>query len=137
MESTSVTGTFEIAYTPAGSWSGADDPASRMTFTKTYAGPLAGTSSGEMLTAGRPGDGSAGYVALERFTGTLAGRHGSCVLQHSGTMLAGRDSLLVVVTPGSGSGDLAGIAGTLALTMEDGVHRYRFDYALPLPAYSA
>lgn len=132
MESTSATGTFDIAYTPAGTWADAEDACSRMTFTKTYHGALSGTSAGAMLTAGAPTAGSAGYVAMERFTGTVAGRSGSFVLQHSGTMLQRRDTLFVVVTPGSGTGELAGIAGTL--TIADG--RYTFEYALA-PAYSA
>lgn len=136
MESTGATGTFTIAYTPAGSWDGADGTCSHMDFTKTYHGALSGTSAGAMLTAGDPAAGSAGYVAMERFTGTVAGRHGSFVLQHSGTMLQRRDTLFVVVTPGSGTEELAGIAGTLAIVADGGASRYTFEYALAA-SYSA
>jgi hypothetical protein len=106
-----------------------------MTFKKTYHGNLAGTSDGAMLTAGDPAAGSAGYVAMERFTGTLAGRSGSFVLQHAGTMLDRHDTLHVVVTPGSGTGELAGIAGTMKIAADGGTHRYTFD--LTLAGYSA
>lgn len=136
MESTSATGTFAIAYTPAGSWTGSDQTCARMTFQKTYTGALAGTGDGAMLTAGDPAAGNAGYVAMERFTGTLAGRAGSFVLQHAGTMRDRHDTLHVVVTPGSGTGELAGIAGTMAIAPDGGTARYTFDFTLA-PAYSA
>ena len=135
MESSPVTGTFEIAMRPSADAPRPDDTRARIHFTKTWQGPLAGASDGEMLTAGTPALGAAGYVALERFEGTLAGRHGSFVLQHCGTMLAGRDDLLLVVSPGSGTGALAGIAGTMRIASAGG-HRYTFEYALP-EAYSA
>jgi Protein of unknown function (DUF3224) len=130
MTPTPIAGTFDIVLRPLPEERAAGDPRARMTFTKTWHGELAGTSDGEMLTAGMPALGAAGYVALERFQGTLAGRRGSFVLQHSGTMLAGRDDLLVVVSPGSGTGELAGIAGTMRIDSANG-HRYTFDYALP------
>lgn len=125
-----ATGTFDIALRPLHEKRAAADTRARMGFTKTWHGALAGISDGEMLTAGMPALGAAGYVALECFEGTLAGRRGSFVLQHSGTMLAGRDDLLVVVSPGSGTGELAGIAGTMRIDSAGG-HRYTFDYALP------
>ncbi|AXA90270.1 DUF3224 domain-containing protein [Massilia sp. YMA4] len=135
MTSSSATGTFAIAYTPAGVWAGMDETCARMTFRKTYAGALAGTSDGTMLTAGDPATGNAGYVAMERFTGTLAGRSGSFVLQHAGTMRDRHDALHVLVTPGSGTEELAGIAGTMAIAADSGGSRYTFDFTLT--AYSA
>ncbi|QBQ39314.1 DUF3224 domain-containing protein [Pseudoduganella plicata] len=128
---TEIAGTFDIALRLVPEVRAAGDTRARMTFTKTFQGPLAGTSDGEMLTAGKPEQGAAGYVAVERFDGTLAGRRGSFVLQHSGTMLHGRDSLLVLVSPGSGTGELAGIAGTMRIDTRGGGHRYTFDYDLP------
>ena len=126
-----IAGTFDIALKLVPETRPAGDTRTRMTFTKTFHGPLEGTSDGEMLTAGVPQQGAAGYVAVERFDGTLAGRRGSFVLQHSGTMLRGRESLLVVVSPGSGTGELAGIAGTMRIDTKGGGHRYTFDYELP------
>ena len=102
-----------------------------MTFTKTFHGALAGTSEGEMLTAGAPAAGSAGYVALERFTGTLDGRRGSFVMQHSGTMDGGKQALAIAISPGSGSGELAGIAGTATIDIRDKQHYYTLRYELP------
>ena len=128
---TEIAGTFDIALHLVPETRPANDTRARMTFTKTFHGALAGTSDGEMLTAGLPQQGAAGYVAVERFDGTLAGRRGTFVLQHSGTMLRGRESLLVVVSPGSGTGELAGIAGTMRIDTKGGGHRYTFDYELP------
>ncbi|QGZ38518.1 uncharacterized protein DUF3224 [Pseudoduganella flava] len=102
-----------------------------MLLKKTFYGALAGTSEGEMLTAGAPASGTAGYVALERFTGTLDGRRGSFVMQHSGTMAGGRNTLAIVITPGSGTEQLAGIAGTATIDIEGGQHYYTLHYQLP------
>ncbi|QBE66117.1 DUF3224 domain-containing protein [Pseudoduganella lutea] len=129
---TEVKGTFDVKVTPApGAPATADDNRGRMTFTKTFYGALAGTGEGEMLTAGSPATGTAGYVALERFTGTLAGRRGSFVMQHSGTMQAGRQDLAIVIAPGSGTGELAGIAGTATIDIEGKQHYYTLRYTLP------
>jgi hypothetical protein len=72
----------------------------------------------------------AGYVALELVTGTLDGRQGSFVLQHSGTMEGSAMSLSVTVVPGSGTGQLAGLAGTFTIIIEGKQHSYEFDYTL-------
>jgi hypothetical protein len=52
-------------------------------------GDLAGTGKGQMLTATTAVKNSAGYVAIERVSGTLHGKKGTFVLQHSGTMTRG------------------------------------------------
>jgi len=127
-----ATGTFEVKITPVPAASAAaDDTRGRMTFTKTFQGALVGAGEGEMLTAGTPGAGSAGYVALERFTGSLDGRRGSFAMQHSGTMHAGRQDLAIVISPGSGTGELAGIAGTATIRIEGKQHYYTLRYTLP------
>jgi Protein of unknown function (DUF3224) len=109
----------------------ADPTLGRMTIDKTFSGDLQGTSKGEMLMAGSAERGSAGYVAIERVTGTLRGRSGSFVLQHMGVMNRGTPQLTVTVVPDSGTGELAGLAGTLDIKITDGKHFYTFDYALP------
>ena len=76
--------------------------------------------------------GSAGYVAIERVTGTLAGRTGSFTLQHSATMDANGPRMTVLIVPGSGTGDLKGIAGTFTITIADGKHSYDLEYTVPL-----
>lgn len=103
----------------------------RFSLAKTFHGDLAGTSTGEMLTAGTTVPGSAGYVAIELVEATLSGRQGTFVLQHSGTMAGGSQSLAISVVPDSGTGDLAGIAGTLTIQIEGKAHFYRFAYSLP------
>jgi hypothetical protein len=64
-------------------------------------------------------------------TGKVAGKAGRFALQHSGTMDAGGQNLLVTVVPGSGTGELKGIAGTFKIIIADGRHSYEFDYTLP------
>ena len=83
-----------------------------------------------MLSAGTPVKGSAGYVAIERVTGTLDGRRGTFVLQHSGTMTRGAPRLVITVVPDSGTGDLTGIAGTMTIDISNGKHSYTFEYTL-------
>ena len=93
-------------------------------------GDLEGESSVEMLSAGSSVKGSAGYVAIERVVGTLHGRTGTFVLQHSGSMNRGAPSLTISVVPDSGTGALTGLAGTMTIDIVDGQHRFAFDYTL-------
>lgn len=103
----------------------------RMTIDKQFHGELEAHSLGEMIAAGTEVPGSAGYVAMERVSGTLHGRAGSFVLQHSGTMTRGEPQLSVTVVPDSGTGELEGLAGSMQITIEGGEHFYAFDYRLP------
>jgi hypothetical protein len=103
----------------------------RMSLDKRFEGDLAAIGKGEMLTALTPVEGSAGYVAIERVTGTLHGRNGSFVFQHAGTMDRGAQQLSITVVPGSGTGALVGIAGTFKLSIVEGKHFYEFEYSLP------
>jgi hypothetical protein len=98
---------------------------------KQFEGGLKGASVVEMLASNGGDQPSGGYVALERFTGTLDGKSGAFILQHSGTMAPGKMHIDVQVTPGSGSGDLAGIEGRLILRVEGKQHFYDLDYTLP------
>jgi len=75
--------------------------------------------------------GSAGYVAIDHVTGELDGRKGSFVLQHSGAMNRGAQVLSIMVVPDSGTGELAGLSGTLSINIVDGLHFYDFIYSLP------
>ena len=98
---------------------------------KELHGDIEGTSKGEMMGVGDPKSGNAGYVALEVITGTLAGKHGSFVLQHSSFMEAGAPTMNIKVVPGSGTDELKGIAGTFMIRIENGQHFYDLDYTLP------
>jgi len=127
-----ASGTFEVKLSKEPLANPDADPTlGRMTIDKTFSGDLQGTSKGEMLMAGSAEKGSAGYVAIERVTGTLRGRSGSFVLQHMGVMNRGTPQLTVTVVPDSGTGELAGLAGTLDIKITDGKHFYTFDYVLP------
>ena len=122
-------GTFTVTMQPL-----ASPPAeglARYSIDKQIHGDLEATSKGEMLSGGDPHQGAAGYVAIERVTGTLNGRHGSFALQHSATMDASGHKMTVIVVPGSGTGDLKGIAGVFTIKIENGQHLYGLDYTLP------
>jgi hypothetical protein len=125
-------GPFDIEMTPEPSYDAVDggNVLGRVHFQKQFHGDLQATSVVQMLSAGTAVKGSAGYVAIERVVGTLAGRAGTFILQHSGTMNRGQASLSVTVVPDSGTGELAGLRGTMAIDIVDGKHSYRFEYSL-------
>ncbi len=125
-----ATGTFQVTMTPLPP---GDGPAGlgRFRLAKTFEGELAGTSLGEMLSAGNPASGSAGYVALEVVDGAIGERRGTFALQHGGTMDAGTQSLSITVVPGSGTGGFAGMAGRLLLEIAGGVHNFTLEFQLP------
>ena len=125
-------GTFEVKLTPlAFEGEAAGSALGRMSIDKQIAGDLVGSSKDQMLSAFTGTQGSAGYVAIERVEGALAGRAGSFVLQHNATMNRGVPSLSVTVVPDSGTGALAGLAGDFKIIVADGKHSYEFSYALP------
>ena len=101
-----------------------------MSLDKQFHGDLDATSKGEMLAANTEVKGSAGYVAMERVTGKLHGRSGTFVLQHSGTMNRGSPQLSVTVVPDSGTDQLEGLVGKMAIKIEGGKHFYDFEYTL-------
>lgn len=128
---TRATGTFEVKLNPQPAYNTDEDARlGRLSIDKHFQGDLEATSKGEMLTAGTGVKNSAGYVAVERVTGTLAGRSGTFVLQHSGTMDRGAPGLTIHVVPDSGTGQLAGLTGTMAIEIAGGKHSYIFQYAL-------
>ena len=122
-------GPFEVTLTPQDDK--IDPTLGRMTIDKHFHGDLEATSKGQMLSASTATKGSAGYVAIEVVTGTLNGHAGTFTLQHVGTMNRGKPSLLITVVPDSGTGQLAGLSGTMSINIVDGKHSYDFDYLLP------
>ena len=128
---THAQGTFDVKIGPLEAYNKNDGAlAGRMSIDKQFHGDLEASSKGEMLTAGTAVKGSAGYVAIERVTGTLNGKSGSFAFQHSGTMNRGAPQLSVTVVPDSGTGQLAGISGRMNIIIAEGKHSYEFDYAL-------
>ena len=129
---TRATGTFDVKLNPLS----VADPAvsavlGRMSIDKQFHGDLEGTSKGEMLTAGTAIKNSAGYVAVERVSGTLHGKTGTFILQHSATMTRGVGVLSVTVVPDSGTDQLVGLTGSMNIIIGGGKHSYEFDYTLP------
>jgi hypothetical protein len=122
-----ATGTFEVKLTPQAA---EGDGPGRMLIDKQFHGDLDGRSIGQMLAHRTEVAGSAGYVAMEKVTGTLHGRAGSFVLQHSGAMNRGVAELSVTVVSDSGTGELAGLAGKMAIAIAEGKHSYEFEYTL-------
>ncbi len=122
-------GTFEVKLTPQTA-DGQDPNLGRMSIDKQFRGDIEGTSKGEMLTGMTSVKGSAGYVAMEKVSGTLHGKAGTFILQHSATMDRGAPQLSVTVVPDSGTGELAGLTGKLLIKVADGKHSYEFEYAL-------
>ncbi len=128
---THARGTFEVQLNPLTPYVTAEGALlGRMSIDKQFRGDLDGVAKGEMLTASTNVQGSAGYVAIERVSGKLHGRIGAFVLQHTGTMTRGAPQLTVTVVPDSGTGELADLAGKMAITIADGKHSYDFEYTL-------
>ena len=123
-----ITGEFDVKINPADS---GDPQMGMMLLDKTYRGELHGTGKGRMLTGMTSIKDSAGYVAIERIEGELNGKKGSFLIQHSGTMAKGRQSLTISVIPDSGTGDLVGIEGEMQIRIVDRKHFYDFEYSLP------
>ena len=71
----------------------------RFALDKQIHGGLVATSEVEMLGADNPATGTAGCVAIEHVTGTLAGHSGSFAPQRSGTMEHAKFELSVKVVP--------------------------------------
>jgi hypothetical protein len=127
-----ATGTFEVKLAPQQAHS---PDLGRMTLDKQFHGDLEAVSVGEMLSAMTAVKGSAGYVAMELVRGTLHGKQGTFVLQHSAFMIRGTPDLTVTVVPDSGTGELTGLTGRMQIIIEaGGGHSYRFEYTLPGPS---
>ena len=126
-----ATGSFDVKVAPVEDTS-LEKGISGMSLDKQYHGDLEAGAKGQMLAAGSPQKGAGGYVAIEKVTGTLHGRNGSFVLQHLGTMQNNVPQMTVTVVPGSGTGQLEGIAGKMTITIAPtGKHTYDLEYTLP------
>ena len=128
-----ATGPFDVKLAPQALSAVAESSGlGRMSLDKQFHGALEATSAGEMLGWRDPALGSGGYVAMETVRGTLDGRAGGFVLQHSSTMTRGVPAQSITVVPDSGTGALVGLAGRMVVDIAPGgAHSYRFDYTLP------
>lgn len=127
-----ATGEFEVTLEPLEAYAqgGGDLRLGRMSIDKIFHGDLKGHSQGEMLTALTEVEGSAGYVAIEQFSGDLNGLYGTFALQHFGIMDGGESRLILEVVPESGSGELSSLAGRMRIKQAGGKHYYELEYTL-------
>ena len=98
---------------------------------KQFRGALDGRAETLFTSAYDARAGVGTYLAMESFSGTLDGRAGTVNIAHSATTDGGDDRLheLVVIVPGSGTGELAGVTGTGRVHIDaDGVHHLELDY---------
>ena len=99
--------------------------------TMSFSGDLEGDGSVEWLMAYAGDENTASFVGLERVVGTLDGRDGTFVLQHTGTFDGAVAKAELAVVDGSGTGDLTGLTGTGAFEAgmgSDGTRRIELVY---------
>ena len=121
-------GSFDVTITPQQT---ADDaPVARMMLYKEFHGDLEAVANGEMLAAHEPLTNAGVYVAIDRVTGTLHGKGGSFLMAHRGIRNADGQSLDVAIVPGSGTGQLTGITGTIGIDIVEKKHFYTIEYEL-------
>lgn len=125
-----IQGRFDVKMSPQPPDELTGEGLGRFLLDKRYHGDLAATGVGQMLAIRSAVPGSAGYVAMERVTGTLAGRAGSFALQHRGVMTRGTPELLLTVVPDSGTDELEGLAGSMTIDITGGEHFYGFEFSL-------
>jgi hypothetical protein len=126
---TTARGTFDVKINPLTPYNMSEGAMlGRMSIDKHFSGDLEASSQGEMLSAGTAVQGSAAYVAIERVTGTLGGKQGSFVLQHTGLMDRGAPSLVVTIVPDSATGELEGLTGAMTIIVTEEAHMYEMVY---------
>jgi hypothetical protein len=124
-----IQGAFSIQLKPQVASIGLENASiGRQIFDKQFRGDLEAMSQGEMLSCMGHVQGSAGYVAIERVTGTLQGKQGSFALMHMGTMTRGEKGLKIHVIPDSGTEELQGLQGNMDIQILDGQHFYNFEF---------
>ena len=126
-----VKGEFDVQHAPQAPVDMGDGAVARHSrFDKRFNGALDASSVVHMLAVGTEVSGSAAYVAIERLSGSLKCRRVTFFMQHNGIMDRGVPSLSLSVVPDSGTGELTGLAGRMAIDIVDGKHYYTFDYVL-------
>lgn len=133
---TRITATFDVTgWDPAPYPDEHEGPTlSTATVRKAFAGPLEGESTARLLMCqADPKDlaAGAGYIVSEIVTGRLEGREGTFVMHHWGVADAGGNRTAGHIVPGSGTGELEGLAGTVEIAVDaDGGHSITLEYEL-------
>jgi hypothetical protein len=97
----------------------------RATVRKTFRGAFAGESTAELLLCGD--EGGIAYTALERVVGSIGGRAGTFLLLHSA--IRGEEIGPVGrIVPDSGTGELRGLQGTVAIRHDEHGAVFTLDY---------
>src|SRR5688500_10757045 len=116
-----ASGHFDVTLAPQA----ADNPQvrtaqiERLSIDKKYHGDVQGTSTGQMQAIRDDRDTGA-YVALEKVVASLQGRNGTFMLMHYGYMSQGAvGRWLVEIVPNSGTGELAGLSGTMKINQKE------------------
>jgi hypothetical protein len=119
-----ASGTFEVKLEPQVDNSA---PVGRMTICKDYSGDIVGKGMGQMISK-RTEEGTAAYVAIEEFEGSVNGKTGAFTMLHNGFMSSSKQSLDITIIEGSGLGELKGIQGSLSIVQEADTHKYTLQY---------
>ena len=119
-------GSFDVTITPQES--SPDAPVARMLLYKEFHGDLEAVAHGEMMAAHEPLTGAGVYVAIDRVSGTLHGRSGGFLIAHRGIRNADGQELSIVIIPGSGTGQLTGIRGSVGIEIVGKEHYYTVEY---------
>lgn len=126
-----ITGKFNLKATPQTPDSVLSSMgAMSMHFEKVFSGELEGKSSVSMMGLMNRDIGSGGYVALEKFEGSLEGKKGTFCLQHSSLMNRNVPSQTITVIPDSATGELLGLKGDMVIDIKEGQHYYTFNFEL-------
>jgi len=107
-----ATGTFEITSWDEHPYVEGDEgrKLTRASVTQHHTGDVDGDAAVEYLMSYQP-DGTASFVTLQRFDGAVSGHRGTFVLQGEGGFADGVAQAPLRIVDGSGTDELAGIAG--------------------------
>jgi hypothetical protein len=100
---------------------------------KSFDGEMTGDSTAELLMCQANAanyEAGAGYVASERFIGSIGERSGAFVMQHGGVTGGGaEEKSFGHIVPGSGRGEFSGLHGTVEFRRDDdGRHTLILEY---------
>jgi hypothetical protein len=128
-----ATGTFEVTSMGEDAYEELDGgiKLTHATGAQTFGGDIDGDGAVHWLMLYRA-DKTATFVGLQRITASINGRHGAFVLAAEGDHEAGSSRIRWTVVKASGTGDLAGIAGSGSMTAPGGAKgtyelQYTFD----------